>query len=1702
MEKKLYDESLSQPYPTNIDWIGALNYAFAQSSVPFIGNLSLINNTLEDLSNIKITIDFSFDFIENYEKDIEIIKSATVFEIVPELKISAKKLFEITESIFDKMKIKIVSADETIFETEYEFPVFPMNQWSGSTIFPESIATFVTPNIPQVTALQKRVSQILKAKTDDSAITGYLMNDKNRVREIMAAIYATICEEKISYALHPASFTSVGQIVRNPQDVLEQKMGTCIEMAVLYCALAEACGLNPFLVIIKGHAFAGTWLSDFLFDENIIVDESEIQKRLAAGINDIEVFECTYMNEGHGKDFEQAVKMGRENVSKDFDMVVDIRRSHYFGLRPMPVRLVENGNVRLIDYGIHDDESDLARVDKLGDDYFLDTTKDEKKTKSDIWLKNLLDLSKRNALVSFKPGPKNMQIFNSNLSKLEDALSDGDTFEIREVVSDWNGTKNKIQLTDIETQGDFIDKISDAEFKAKRLRTFIEKEELEKTLKTIYRDSKVSIEESGSSSLFLAMGFLQWFDPKETDVDGNRVNRYAPIVLVPVEIIRSSNSKYSLRLRDEDSQMNITLLEMLRQKFNLNITGLNPLPEDESGIDLPLVFNSMRKAIMDMKGWDILEISFLANFSFSQFVMWNDLKNRFDRLKENKVVKAFVDGRYKDYLEESIKEKDIDSKVSVKDLVIPSNIDSSQLVAVLEAMEGSSFVLHGPPGTGKSQTITNMIANALYQGKSVLFVAEKMAALNVVNERLSKIGLGDFCLEVHSNKIQKSVVLEKFRNNLELTESEPSDLFDRKTTQIQFIKDELNSQILDLHRKQNLGISIYELIDKIKSYDVNLTDVDFELDSLSTLNVESWDTLQQTIGRLDYIVDKSEYEMYSHPLRDFKISQYSKELEQILQKNLQDISSDLAKLNSISSNGNIDLESLSFINNVMSELDSNISINETLWNNLSDGNVTNNINMLESFYDMYSPIKKDIYSKYSKEVDNFTITDTKRDYIEASNKFLFKASKMKKSLYGLNAICINSHSVDEGNFEQCFNEVANWQNKLRELSEVKGKIDRDLLSVIEGYVDEQNAIEDIRKICDVVEYLSSKGYDYNSGMALINLSKSNDAVDIINTYKDAVENMSKINTEYGTKLPNKIDGGNISSISEKISLWNSNIPLFKEWASIYEYIEIIKSLGFTASIDKLYSIEEKVNIKDVFMKGLYSSLAQLYIGQSTHLNKFFGNITSEKILEYNNLLDEYEKLSQDEVRRKLLSNVPSVVNCSDEEAREIANIKRAIQSKGRGISIRQIFQENSNVIKKLTPCLLMSPLSVAQYIDLSFPKFDLVIFDEASQIQTGVAIGAMSRANDCIIVGDPNQMPPTSFFSSSSIDENNIQVEDLESLLEDCLAVNMPEIHLKCHYRSQSESLIAFSNRLYYGNNMTTFPSPYDINSKVSLRMVNGVYDRGVSRTNKEEAEAIVQEIVSRVKSNPNDSIGVVTFNQSQQNLIDDLLQKELNKDKELEAIVNGMYEPIFIKNLENVQGDERDVILFSITFGKDSNGKFYQNFGPIAKKGGWRRLNVAVSRSRKEMVVFASIGFEEITLSSNSSEGVRGIKKFLEYAQKGMSSIAKTNSDVETDNVINSIVGFIEKSGYDCDINIGSSKFTLSIGVVSPTDKNKYIATILVDDKSYFETATMRDRNRLIPQVLGMRGWNMYRIWTLDWFDNQAKEEEKLIEFLKSVEK
>ena len=424
----------------------------------------------------------------------------------------------------------------------------------------------------------------------------------------------------------------------------------------------------------------------------------------------------------------------------------------------------------------------------------------------------------------------------------------------------------------------------------------------------------------------------------------------------------------------------------------------------------------------------------------------------------------------------------------------------------------------------------------------------------------------------------------------------------------------------------------------------------------------------------------------------------------------------------------------------------------------------------------------------------------------------------------------------------------------------------------------------------------------------------------------------------------------------------------------------------------------------------------------------------------------------------------------------------------------------------------MSPLSVAQYLPADQATFDVVIFDEASQITTWDAIGAIARGRQTIIVGDPKQLPPTNFFGRADDEDEDLpEVErDMPSILDEVSAAGMPPRRLDWHYRSRDEALIAFSNHFYYDGRLVTFPAPSTSSDAIKFHKVNGTYARGQGRVNHDEAKAIARMVKQRLETwlavpeENRHTLGVITFNAEQQSLVLDLLDEIRRENSELEwFFADEREEPVIVKNLESIQGDERDVMLFSVTFGPDVAGKLTMNFGPINGRGGEKRLNVAITRARRELHVYSSIRAEQIDLDRTRAVGVRDLKAFLDYAERGSialpardeGSLGPAESPFEE-----AVADALGAKGWEVRTQIGVSGFRVDLGVVHPDYAGSYLAGIECDGARYHSSATARDRDKVRQAVLEDLGWTILRVWSTDWFRIPLDVADRLHDKLKQL--
>lgn len=1564
-----------------IDYIKTANYAMHHNGIAVCKYLEIKNTGTVSLCDVQVHCEGQY--IQPFASSVLPSVGGGVSVRLQDFAIAPKgeELIALTERVNTFFTIKVTAGSELIHEQTYSIELMAYDQWMGLTEQPHMIASFVTPNHPSVSELIVRASSILMQSTGTASFTAYQHGNPKDVLAQIAAIFQAVQQSNIVYRELPASFEEKGQRVTLPEQVLSHKLGNCIEMSTLFSSVLEAVGINSGIVFVKGHAFNAAWVVPDTCPYSLCDDGAWLEKQCSKGINEMIVFESTYANNKE-YDLNDAIKSAEKSLSyrDNFLCYIDIQRCRLEHYLPLPSRVESGGK-----WTVNEDEAVAETITATPyDRYDLTQLRESNRqlTKFDIWERKLLDFSLRNTLLNLYLRKRAVQFVSFDIARIEDHLQDGEEYSLEAKPDICHAIDSSMPMQRSKQHEEMRTLVS-SDIDNHRLHTYLTEAETDAVLKNIYRTSRNAIEETGANSLFMSIGTLRWYETASSETP-----RYAPLMLLPVEMVRK-RGRYHLRSRDEDMVLNITLVEFLHQNYDINITGLNPLPKDNNGVDVDLIIAAVRDAIKEQKRWDVEEECLLGIFSFSKFLMWNDVHNNRQQLIENDIVNSLVAGHLiwkPDPITQNL--KDIDSHVEPSQLALPVPVDSSQMAAIIEGGKGHSFVLYGPPGTGKSQTITNLIANALYQGKRVLFVAEKMAALSVVQTRLEKIGLAPFCLELHSNKATKKHVLTQLDKALRVAHiMSPEDygqtaekVFAERKTLIEYM------QALHIVAPSD-KLSLYDCIVNYETYNEEPLDNYADNPTLdATLASGGVSAVEELLGsKLDTII-KLVGQPSQHPLKGLNVN-----ADMLM--NTDGVAAQMTASAQFMEQCNAQRDTL----NLAGELRGRILVNNSS--------------------EIFNEDAREIYDSWRAAKAKWFIP-----------RFLAKRAFVKR-------IRQFNPYVTSAELDSLTENLLAYKEKHEQIERLHGEMKR---------------------------YFG------------------------INLAEDEMPD--------STLIHNKI---------QDMKRWVQHSLQMRDWHHWCQYSEQLRTAGLSCVVDALESkCYTPQGLRDSFFKAMFKTKAQTKASRMPLLATFEGMLFDERVKTYKQLTDKFQLLTQKELYARLAARVPRVTDNIDSSS-EIGLLNRNVSNGGRGLSLRDLFDQIRTLLPRLCPCMLMSPMSVAQYLDLSADKFDLVVFDEASQMPTSEAVGAIARGKSLIVVGDPKQMPPTSFFSSTNVDEEEAHIDDMESILEDCRTLEIPSLQLNWHYRSRHESLIAFSNNEYYEGRLITFPSTDDQNTKVKYIPIDGYYDKGGRRCNRAEAEAIVDEIERRLSDNQlsKQSIGVIAFSVVQQSLIEDLLQERLDNNRALHETADEMYEPIFVKNLENVQGDERDVILFSIGYGPNKEGKVSMNFGPLNNEGGERRLNVAVSRARHEMIVYSTLKSSMIDLRRSNARGVAGLKHFLEYAETQTLATVPGNESQHNDNTLaEAIATALRERGYIVKTGVGRSRFKVDIAVSKPDAPDVYHLGLLLDGEAYRDTQTTRDREIVQPSVLTSLTWKIMRVWSLDWFNNPQRVLDRIVEAINAT--
>lgn len=1266
------------------------------------------------------------------------------------------------------------------------------------------------------------------------------------------------------------------------------------------------------------------------------------------------------------------------------------------------------------------------------------------------------------------------------------------------------------------------DEIQEHHLDTKLQTSHIEKD-LQKRLLNTYYTARTYVQEQGVNILYLALGMLEWYESSSSEI-----KRKSPLILIPVTLTRSSvKAPFRLEYTGDDLGGNLSLQAKLHADFGLELPTL-PEPDD---IDLPSYFSSVEHVITTQLRWHVNKDAIaLGFFTFGSFLMYNDLDTsqwpEHNLPVNHNIMKALLGDGFQNGSTDDVSLQ-LEEDAFIDDYVRPQeshqvvDADSSQILAILDVNHGHNLVIQGPPGTGKSQTITNIIAEAIGAGKKVLFVAEKMAALEVVKRRLDSVGLGEACLELHSHKTNKKAVLAELKRTHALSKPITVDgthdyqtLLD-KQKHLNAYSFAVNTPVL---YSELTPYTIYGQLIQLREKLQHTNAPELDIKGCQTWSRSDFQQRIEVVGKLQTLLQDAGT-LAKHP---FWGSQYMTFLP-INRRQVED-SAQKAEASTIALH-RIAGQVNEWIGSPLptTVIDSELSCQ--LVQHMIDAPNLDGIQYADEAWQRHAPQIQEAVeagsrvSAHHSQFDEVLIPEAwtqdvlplRKAYVAYGEKWwrIFSGDfrKAKRELTGLCQADLPKDVSVQMKMIEAIMEVQRLLPVLQEQEPMFAQVfgshwqstdsDWDYLTAVTNWLSPTyKNVVDGRVPAGLIEYTATHANKENLQSVAIDIDKNRQ------TYEQCLTDVlasTKIDETQRWGGQNQLQSLPISKQIALFKQWQQEPGKIQDMVKYNHIVQQLEILGISEIISVAISwLGAGQHLCDLLTRTYYDSLIEAAFKERPLLSTFNSAVHEQQI---NNFceLDKY----QFELNRQQLATAHWQTLPKHGGGGQLGVLLREFEKRSRHKPIRQLMTEAGNVIQALKPVFMMGPMSVAMYLPPDALQFDLVVFDEASQVRPVDAFGAILRSEQAVVVGDSKQLPPTSFFDKMVEGEESV-TGDLESVLGLFAAQGAPQQMLRWHYRSRHESLIAVSNYEFYDNKLVIFPSPSIDNTErgvVYHHLKDTHYDRGKSRTNMKEAETVARAVMAHARNTPELTLGVAAFSTAQMQAVQDWVERLRRLDPSCERFFRQHPdEPFFVKNLENVQGDERDVIFISIGYGRDANGYLTMNFGPLNNDGGERRLNVLITRARQRCELFTNLEADDIDLHKTNARGVAALKQYLTYAKTRKLNIPKPTEREADSPFEESVAASIRELGYDVVHQVGSAGFFIDLAIKDPNQPGRYLLGVECDGATYHSARSARDRDRLRQTVLEGLGWRIHRIWSTDWFQNPTHQIERLVTTLEDA--
>jgi very-short-patch-repair endonuclease len=1351
--------------------------------------------------------------------------------------------------------------------------------------------------------------------------------------------------------------------------------------------------------------------------------------------------------------------------------------------------------------------------------------------------KDLLDLSLRNRLINLNLTTKrssSLRILSNPLLVFETLVREGKPLSFVPTLGSGAGgdIAGGDDVHDLPDESSSVLSSSGQDLTLdEKLRARLTKEQLESKLLKLYYDARTAEEEQGVSILYLVLGVVKWFEDEKSEKA-----RHAPLILIPVDLERASvKAGFKLKFRDEEITSNLSLQAKLKQDFGV---ALPDIPETETWSPVDY-FNEVSKAIAHQRRWEVIpQFQILWMFSFAKYLMYRDLGPENwpedNQLGSNQNIQRLIDSSVPHAPPLCTDEDKLDALIQPREMFHVTEADGSQAVVIEEVRRGRSLVVQGPPGTGKSQTISNIIATAVKDGKRVLFVAEKMAALEVVKSRLQRFGLAAICLELHSHKANKKSVLSELKQTLDLGRPKVADV-NHYIERLVNARDRLNQYADALNQPiASSGLSPYDIIGKLCNQHEDEAEIcDFSLPGAETWNEGQFQSMRSVVKQFLPALEKV-HPINRHPWRGVRITANLlpaqraarlKETRQVLDA-LDELSRLALGLTQAFGGSELPTDvSIHGIGRMVRKAKYLATVppcdRRSLGHDVWDQQLPT-LKQLVAEGSKLATAKFALQKQVTDAAWDLDLTQVRPIWVQRGRSWLrWFSSEFRQAKATLASVMTSSIPATYAEQLGVIDKLIFVRRQSQKISE---KLDS--LGAAAFGTNWQGVDSNWEQLKVIVDWVGT-GVDQKYGDLRKRVSKSQHNQDTSGPTKtledffaqwESRDRLTKLFNQFDLETSDVFETENneqvpVRAIHEFLSCWIESSEGLSDWISYKALRTNFQSHNLDDFASRLDSGEiNSVHAIARFEQKYYEILWEISQRERKPLQAFSGQSHQQLVHEFRELDRQRIELARQEVLKSHFDGIPRT-----SVAGEMAVIHREINKKSRFLPIRKLMQEAGRAIQQIKPVFLMSPMSVAQYLPAGRIEFDLLIIDEASQVTPADALGALARARQAVVVGDEQQLPPTSFFSRISGNEDeeqeedtaNASTQDLESVLGLCQSRGWPRRMLQWHYRSRHDSLIAVSNQEFYDNRLFVVPSPAARQDQLGLQfrhLPKAAYDRGKSRTNREEARHIAIAVMEHARHCGEKSLGIGTFSMAQRDAVLNEIELLRKDNPDIEQFFqptesdSTYLEPFFVKNLENIQGDERDVIFISVGYGRDSNGYMTMSFGPLNGEGGHRRMNVMISRARERCVVFSALSHDDIDLERTKARGSAVLKTFLRFAQTGILDSSKPSGGECDSEFEEQVKRAIENHGFKVHSQVGTAGFKVDLGVVDPRQPGRYVLGIECDGATYHSARWARERDRMRQAVLEDHGWRIHRIWSTDWFQRPREQVDVVLQAIRQA--